>query len=229
MDRTILLVEDDDEIRKIQKDYLNASGFSVLEADNGLEGYQVWKSNKVDLIVLDLNLPVVDGIEVCKKIRTQNTKVPIIMVTARSKESDELLGLDIGADDYVKKPFSPRVLTMRIKNLVNKQTGNKPELILGELKVNFENQIVKKNNKVIPLTTIQFGILQILIQNTARVFSRSELIDKGYYKSIPPEIMDRTVDSHVKNIRRLIEDNPKSPQYILTVRGRGYKFNEQLS
>lgn len=226
MKEKILLVEDEDEIRQIEKDYLVRDGYRITEACTGKEALNFFELERYDLVVLDLNLPIVDGIEVCKRIRN-SSGVPIIMVTARTKEVDELLGLNIGADDYLKKPFSPKVLMARVKALLKR-----PELTNGngimkcrDLTLNIEKRVVARGKKEIKLTTIQFNLLALLMSNKGKVFSRDELIDKGYNSSLPPEIFDRTIDSHIKNIRKAIGDNGNF-KFIATVRGVGYKFNE---
>jgi two-component system, OmpR family, alkaline phosphatase synthesis response regulator PhoP len=229
MNKTILLVEDDKEIRTIQKDYLNVEGFNILEADSGNMAIDVWKNNKIDLIVLDLNLPGISGIEVCKSIRLTDNQTPIIMVTAKTKEIDELLGLEVGADDYVKKPFSPRVLVARIKNHLNKFKSNQERIQIEKLTLDFEKFTLFKDDQELFLTTIQLNMLGLLMMNKGKVFTREEFINQGYDSSLPPDIFDRTVDSHIKNIRKIIEENPKEPNYIITVRSKGYKFNEKLS
>lgn len=223
----ILIVEDDSEIRQIEKDYLLKEGYQIFEADDGDDALEVFDESKPDLIVLDLNLPFRDGIEVCKEIR-KSSGVPIIMVTARTKEIDEILGLEIGADDYLKKPFSPKILVARVKSLLKRPEYASPlELIkVGDLEVNVEKQLVLKKGESVIFTTMQFNIFALLLINKGKIFSRYELIERT--TDDMPDIFDRTIDSHIKNIRKLIEDDLKDPKYILTVRGRGYKFNEEF-
>lgn len=226
----ILLVEDDSEIRQIEKDYLIKEGFLVVEARNGKEAVNFFSVGNFDLVILDLNLPLMDGIDVCREIR-KTSGVPIIMVTARTKELDELVGLDVGADDYVKKPFSPKVLVARVKSLLKRPEIKEGKNIIESngLVIDLEKRTVQIEGVYINLTSVQFNILSFLAQNPGHVFERSELIDRGYDSNIPPDIFDRTIDSHIKNIRKQIEKDPKEPKYLLTVRGVGYKFAESVS
>ncbi|KXK09325.1 response regulator transcription factor [Candidatus Dojkabacteria bacterium] len=224
----ILIVEDDDGIAAIESDYLRNSGYSVSRVKNGQDGYHKFLEEKPDLIILDLNLPLINGYDLCKLIRKQSG-IPIIMVTAKTKEIEELLGLELGADDYVKKPFSPKILVSRVKAMLkrpNNTIQNNDSLIIGDFNIDFDKRSVKLNDRIIPFTTVQFNIFAQLIQNPGKVFSRNELIDRSYDDKDLVDIYDRTMDSHIKNIRKLIEIDPKKPQYIYTVRGIGYKFNE---
>jgi DNA-binding response OmpR family regulator len=227
--KNILLVEDEREIREFEKDYLTNAKYSVIEAETGKEALELFQKKKCDLVILDLNLPIIDGIEVCKRIR-KLSGVPILMVTARTKEIDELIGLEVGADDYIKKPFSPKVLVARVKTLLKRPTweGSKEILKYGNLEIDIPKQKVIKKGKELFLTTVQFSILVLLAQNKGKVYTRNELIDGGYDASLPPDIFDRTIDSHIKNIRKVLEDDSKEPRYILTIRGKGYKFNDKI-
>ncbi|MBN1617840.1 response regulator transcription factor [Candidatus Dojkabacteria bacterium] len=151
------------------------------------------------------------------------------MVTARTKEVDELIGLEFGADDYIKKPFSPKVLVSRVKALLKRpQRIEENTIDKGDLSLNTVNRTLTKNGKIVAITSVQFNILQILMMNPGKVFERYNLIDGLHNNGDIPDIFDRTMDSHIKNIRKMIEDNPRRPQYILTVRGVGYKFNENF-
>ncbi len=228
MKGTILIVEDNLEIAEIEKDYLENAGYRVVIAIDGEEALTLFKQQEINLVILDLNLPQIDGIEVCKRLRN-DSGVPIIMVTAKTKEIDELLGLEVGADDYVKKPFSPKILVSRVKALLQRPHLNSATKIsYGTLELDIEKRKLLKKGREVPITTIQFNILLQLMQSPGRVFERYELIDKSYLNGDLPDIFDRTMDSHIKNIRKLIEDDSKNPKYILTVRGVGYKFNENL-
>lgn len=223
MKKNILIVEDDNGIRKLEKDYLlKEDDFKVFEALDGKKALQIFSRQQLDLIILDLNIPLIDGITVCKKIR-EKSSIPIIMVTARTKEIDELKGLEIGADDYIKKPFSPRILVSRVKVLLKRSLDmNIEKLKFGNLELNINSRELIKRNKPIKLTKIQFDILYKLLKHPGTVFKREDLLHSNR------EIYDRTIDAHIKNLRKLIEDNPKKPQYILTVRGVGYKSNEKI-
>ena len=220
----ILIVEDDQGIRKLEKDYLLQNGFNIFEASNGKEALNLFKKQSLDLIILDLNIPVLDGITVCKKIR-ETSSIPIIMVTAKTKEIDELIGLEVGADDYIKKPFSPRVLVSRVKTILKRPKQIDPQILkYKQLTLNKTSRQIYKNGKPIELTSIQFDILYKLLKIPGKVYTREELMQ---IYSNSNDIYDRTIDAHIKNIRKKIEANPKKPQYILTVRGVGYKSNEQ--
>ncbi|HDS11654.1 MAG TPA: response regulator transcription factor [Candidatus Wirthbacteria bacterium] len=226
---TILLVEDEAEIRAIQGDYLRKAGYQIVEAPDGHQALDIFAAQKIDLVVLDLNLPGLDGIEICRALR-QTSDVPIIMVTARTQEADELLGLDLGADDYIKKPFSPRILVARVQALLKRPliVSNEPIIKHGDLTINIPAMTVSIKDQMIDFTVIQFNLLLTLAQNPGRIFTRNDLLDHAYDSSIAPDIFDRTIDAHIKNIRKKIEPNSSHPSYLLTVRGRGYKFNENL-
>lgn len=217
----LLIVEDDKEIAAIEKDYLEKEGNSISIAANGTTALNLFQKEKFDLVILDLNIPEIDGITVCKKIRSVS-KIPVIMVTARIKEIDELLGFNVGADDYLKKPFSPKILVARVNALLSKVSENK-SIQIKNLLISPEDYSVKKGAQTIGLTQIQFNLLYTLASKPEKVFSRDELLDRGYSSNIPPDIFDRTIDSHIKNIRRALNDRNSS--YIKTIRGIGYKFN----
>lgn len=226
----ILIVEDEAEIRQIERDYLEVSGFEVAEAEDGLRAVQIFSQAKPDLVVLDLNLPNLDGLSVCREIR-KLSPVPIIMVTARTKEADELAGLETGADDYLKKPFSPRVLVARVEALLRRPGSNKDGsskiLESGGLKLDLTKFEVTLNGELLDLTHVQFNMLARMLEQPGKAFSRQELLERTENDDLPAIIFDRTIDSHIKNIRKKIEKNSRKPKFILTVRGVGYKFNEQ--
>lgn len=227
-DQKVLIVEDDQGIRKIIGDYLRVEGMTVYEAINGIDGINQFSAYQPDLVVLDINLPLKDGIEVCKEIR-QTSGVPIIMVTARTKESDELIGLDIGADDYVKKPFSPKVLIARIKALLRRPESVEKgvhEISVNGITIYPDKQEVRRGEKLVELTTVQFNLLLTLVENRGKVMTREALLDSGYSGAISADVFDRTIDSHIKNIRKAIGDDAREPLLIKTVRGKGYKFSE---
>lgn len=225
----ILIIEDDADISEIEKDFLVPEGYEVYQSYNGKTGVEDFSKLNPDLVILDLNLPIIDGLEVCKIIR-ESSGVPIIMVTAKTKEIDELLGLDVGADDYITKPFSPKILVSRVRALLRRPTNGTTNktIKLGNITLDLDKRTLEKNGTNLEITTIQFNILQTLIQNAGKVFARNELMDKVYVDGDMADIFDRTIDSHIKNIRKLIEDDQHNPQYILTIRGMGYKFNENV-
>ncbi len=220
----ILIVEDEPAIREVEKAYLLKAGYRVHEASDGEQAMRVFAEHKPDLVVLDLNLPKRDGIQVCKLMRL-TSQVPIIMVTARVEEIDELMGLEIGADDYVKKPFSPSVLLARIQALLRRQ--QRQEINIANLMIDPQKMTVRKDGGKVQLTTTQFNILYTLASATGKVFTRNEILDSAY-QDMTPDILDRTVDAHIKSIRKAIEDDPGSPRFVLTVIGKGYKFNDEL-
>lgn len=218
----ILVVEDEELIREVIKKYLQQAGFEVEEAASG-EVAILKFNNTINLVILDLNLPNRDGLEVCQEIR-KKSKVPIIMVTARTEELDELKGLEIGADDYIKKPFSPKVLVARVQTrLKNSQLGHTVNSSLG---IDEEKMVVRKGEQEIALTTTQFKILKTLASQPGKVFTRLELLQAVDGDEEIVTTMERTIDAHIKSIRKLIEDDLNNPQFIKTVIGTGYKFNE---
>lgn len=222
----ILIVEDDPQIRKIESDYLKNAGYDVVVAADGIQGELMASTQQPDLIILDLNLPGKDGVEVCKKVR-KGSGIPILMVTARTKEIDELIGLEVGADDYIKKPFSPKIMVARVRSLLKRAGSESEPVIINVLDLMFDlqNYVLKRDDDLINLTKVQFDILSTLVMNKGKVMKRDELMDNGYKSDIPPEIFDRTIDAHIKNIRKALGDDPKDPKYISTIRGVGYKFN----
>ncbi|MFA5051909.1 MAG: response regulator transcription factor [Patescibacteria group bacterium] len=219
----ILIVEDEESIREVIKQYLQRDGFSVEEAISGEVALLKFNST-VNLVILDLNLPNRDGIEVAKGIR-KKSPVPIIMVTARTEENDELKGLSIGADDYIKKPFSPKVLMARVHALLKRATGHVSQSL--DLAVDEEKMLVIKDGRTIPMTTTQFRIIQALVSRPGKVFTRSELLSAVENDSGMRQAMERTIDAHIKTIRKLIGDDPQNPKYIKTIIGTGYKFSNE--
>lgn len=221
----ILLVEDEASIREVEKAYLKRAEFEVVEASDGEKALELFINQKFDLVVLDLNLPKSDGITICKEIR-KRSNVPIIMVTARVEEIDEIIGLEIGADDYIKKPFSPNVLVARVQNLLRREESK--IIKIKDLEIDPERMKVKKGDIEITLTTTQFNILYALAHTPGKVFTRDEIMDKSYEDFLARDILDRTIDAHIKALRKAIELEPKNPKYIQTVIGKGYKFNDQI-
>ncbi|MEY8416798.1 response regulator transcription factor [Tissierella praeacuta] len=223
----ILLVEDEKNISDVINAYLIKENFNVFLANDGQKALDLFRNNNIHLIILDLMLPKISGEEVCKRIRSISD-VPIIMLTAKTHEDERIEGLSIGADDYILKPFSPRELISRVKALLRRAYPNsrpsaeKLSFNNGDLEIEVDKMIVRKNNKIINLTTNEFKVLLALISNINHVLSREQLIEfslgSGY------EGFDRTIDTHIKNIRQKIENNPKYPKYIHTIYGAGYKF-----
>lgn len=221
----ILIVEDENSIREIESAYLKRAGFSIYEAETGTKALSIFEKTNIDLIILDINIPEIDGITVCRRIRAKSN-VPIIMVTARIEDQDEIIGLDCGADDYIKKPFNPSILVARTKALLKRTNSN----ILSNdyLSINEDKQQVRVKNNLIELTTTEFNILVALFKNPGKVFDRENIIVKAYNDFGSSDILDRTVDVHIKNIRKKLKVENDLPEFILTVIGKGYKFNDAL-
>lgn len=221
----VLIVEDEPTIREVEAVYLKQAGFDITTAETGKEALELVSKNKFDLIVLDINLPEVDGITVCREIRNSSI-VPIIMVTARSEDIDELVGLEVGADDYIRKPFTPSILVARAKNLLKRISGGK--LSNKFIQIDPEKMVVTIDEERIEFTTKEFNILYMMMKNSGRVYTRDEIIDKAYSDGFDSDVLDRTVDAHIKNIRKKLNVKEKLPEFIITVIGKGYKFNDEL-
>jgi len=227
--KKVLIVEDDPGILVSLKDEFESYGCAVFSAEDGGKGLTLARKEKPDLIILDLMLPVMDGYEVCRELRNEGNKTPIIMLTAKSKEIDKVLGLELGADDYVTKPFSLRELMARVKAVL-RRTGRQAEdqdaldtYSFGRIELDFKKYEAKKKEKKLGFTSLQFHILKLLIRNKGEVLSRNELLNEIWGKD-NVWISHRTIDSHIANIRRKIEDDPADPKHILSIRGVGYKF-----
>lgn len=223
---TILIVEDEKNISDVIKAYLEKENYDTLVAFDGETAFEIFKKENISLILLDLMIPKISGEELCSKIRNIS-EVPIIMLTAKSDEDSKIEGLDIGADDYIVKPFSPRELVSRVKALLRRTY--KDSNVLAErlvfhdnLEIDKERFLVIKNNENIDLTTNEFKVLLVLATNPEIVFSREKLIESAL--GMGYDGFDRTIDTYIKNIRQKIEDDPKTPKYIATVYGVGYKF-----
>ena len=224
--RRILVVEDDRKTAELIRLYLERDGYQVLAAYDGSDGLDIAREWKPDLVVLDILLPGLNGMEVCRTLRNES-EVPIIMLTALSTEHDKLGGLDLGADDYMTKPFSPNELVARVRAVLRRTIEDSiyrgPSGVeRGELKIDFRQNNVKVREKDVHLTPTEFRILAVLVREPGRVFSRSQLVDRALGYDF--EGMDRTVDVHVLNLRRKIEVDANRPQYVMTVYGMGYKF-----
>jgi len=225
----ILIVDDDRKIVDLVRAYLEKDGYRVLTAHDGLRALELARQKQPDLIVLDLMLPSIDGLDVCRLLRGEGNKVPIIMLTAKTTETDKLIGLDLGADDYVTKPFSPRELLARVRAVLRRVGEDKPEgpseVRFGDLVVDFVRHKVQVGGEPVALTPTEFKLLEVLIREPGRAFSRLELLDRVFGYDF--EGFERTVDVHVMNLRRKIEPDRKKPTYIQTVYGMGYKFAER--
>lgn len=225
----ILIVDDEENIRELIKFNLDNNGYRTILADNGLDALKKVKSENPQLILLDVMLPTMDGYDVCKEIRRDNaiSSTPIIMITAKGEEFDKVLGLELGADDYITKPFSIRELIARVKAIL-RRTNIKPidnSYNFGNVNINFEKHEITKDGVKIELTLKEFELLQILIKNKGRVMTRDFLLDEIWGYEYIGET--RTVDVHIRHLRQKIEEDDKSPKYIETIRGIGYRFSSE--
>lgn len=225
--KTVLVVDDEDHIQELIRFNLEKNGFKVITADNGIDALKLAESKKPDLIFLDLMLPGMDGLDVCKNIRKNPTieGIPIVMITAKGEELDKILGLELGADDYITKPFSVRELVARAKAILRRSGFKHDEdsFKFGVVNINFREHEVFKGETKVDLTLKEFELLEILIKNKGRVMTRDFLLEKIWGYEYMGET--RTVDVHVRHLRKKIEDDDKNPVFIQTIRGIGYKFN----
>ena len=224
MNELILVVEDEPKIARLARDYLERASFRVLIAGDGSSALAMARGERPDLVILDLNLPGMDGLDVCRALRRQSD-VPIIMLTARVEEMDRLIGLELGADDYVTKPFSPRELVARVRAVLRRVQGDRQQAKLvrvGDLEIDLAGHRVSRDGLVVQLTRIEFNLLAVLAQHPGQTFTREQLLDRLH--GIAYEGIARSIDAHVKNLRRKVEPNPAEPRYILTVYGIGYQF-----
>ena len=228
MNEVILVVDDESKIVKQARDYLEKGGFRVITAGDGTTALAAARHERPDLIVLDLNLPGLDGLDVCRALRRESD-VPIIMLTARVEETDRLIGLELGADDYITKPFSPRELVARVRAVMRRVRGGvrKPGLVhAGDLKIDLRGHSVARAGESIRLTRTEFNLLATLAQYPGQSFTRAQLLDRLH--GVAYDGFDRSVDAHVKNLRRKLEPDPLQPRYVLTVYGIGYKFTDEV-
>ncbi len=225
MESLILIVDDEPQISAVISAYLTNSGYRTITAQDGKTALELFQSKNPALILLDLNLPGRDGLDVCQTIR-QDSDVPIIMLTARSEETDKLVGLELGADDYIVKPFSPREVVARIKTVLRRSgAGAESQVIKSErLEIDPTQHTVLRDGQAIELTPTEFDLLVILAQNPRRVFSRLQLLEKT--QGTTYEGYERTIDAHIKNLRLKLEPDPRNPSLIHTVFGVGYKYEE---
>ena len=224
MQERILVVDDEPKIVKLARDYLEKSGFQVLSAGDGETALAIARRERPDLVVLDLMLPGLDGWDVCRTLRRESD-VPIIMLTARAEESDQIVGLELGADDYVTKPFSPRALVARVRALL-RRTQNQlklPNILrFNGLEINLPGHQVMVDGEPLHLTPNEFRLLVVLAQHAGQTLSRDQLIEQMHGAAAAG--FDRSIDSHVKNLRRKLEPDPAQPRFIETVYGVGYRF-----
>jgi DNA-binding response OmpR family regulator len=221
----ILVVDDEPKIVQLVRDYLERAGFAVSTARDGNEALMRAHQERPDLIVLDLGLPALDGLEVTRRLR-RDSGVPIIMLTARHEETDKVVGLELGADDYVTKPFSPRELEARVRAVLRRPARDTDAELLhaGDLTLDLPRLRVEVSGRPVPLTATEFQLLAALARQPGRVFTRAQLLDAIH--GVAFDSYERAIDAHVKNIRRKIEPDPRSPRYLLTVYGVGYRLTD---
>jgi two-component system alkaline phosphatase synthesis response regulator PhoP len=226
MAKKILVVEDEPGIKLGIKDEFESEGYEVYTAENGEEGLAKAKQHKPELIILDVMMPVLNGYEVCKRLRMQGDNTPIIILTVKDKEIDKILGLELGADDYVTKPFSLRELLARAKAIFRRTEERVQDITsysFGDIKLDFKKYEAKKGNLDLDLTPLEFHMLRLFIRKKEQVLSRDDFLD-GIWGEDNLLVSFRTVDSHIANLRKKIEDDPSNPQHIRSIRGVGYKF-----
>jgi two-component system, OmpR family, alkaline phosphatase synthesis response regulator PhoP len=226
MSKSVLVIDDEPKISELCRDYLRAAGYSVLTAADGPQGLALARRERPDLVVLDLMLPGMDGLDVCRELRRESS-VPIIMLTARVDESDRLVGLELGADDYLGKPFSPRELVARVRTVLRRASGpTTPADVIraGQLSLDRTRFKVNLPDREITLTPTEFEILAVMAAQPGRVFSRAQLLTAAH--GIAFESYERAIDSHIRNLRRKLQAGSNEPEYIQTVHGIGYKFAE---
>ena len=225
INKRILVVEDDREIAVLVRDYLVKAGFQVDLAYSGLQALDAYQRTKPALLILDLMLPEIDGLDIARRVR-KDSETPIIILTARSSEADRVSGLELGADDYIAKPFSPRELVARVRAVLRRaEGGTKPPVLIqvGHVTIDLDQHTVSVSGQQVDLTPTEFDILSFLAQHPGRVYSRLQLLEKVQGSTY--ESFERTIDAHIKNLRHKIESDPKTPKYIVTVHGVGYKFH----
>ena len=225
--KTVLVVDDEPKIVQLARDYLEHAGFSVASASDGREALASFRANEPDLIVLDLGLPLVDGLDVARAVR-KTSNVPIVMLTGRADESDRIAGLELGADDYVPKPFSPKELVARVRAVLRRsEIASAPADIVraGEVTLDVPRLAVRVKDRAVELTPTEFQLVLALARAPGRVFTRAQLLDAVH--GVAFESYERAIDAHVKNIRRKLEPDPREPRYLLTVHGVGYRFAEE--
>ena len=227
--KTVLVVDDEPKIVQLARDYLEHAGFAVLTARDGKTALAGVRSAKPDLVILDLGLPGMDGLDVTRAVR-KDSNVPIVMLTARGEESDKLVGLELGADDYITKPFSPKELVARVRAVLRRaesaRQGPSAEVIrAGDVALDVPRMRLTVGGRPVDVTPTEFQLLAALARQPGRIFTRAQLLDA--VRGVAFESYERAIDAHVKNIRRKIEPDPHEPRYVLTVYGVGYKFADE--
>jgi len=229
MGSRVLVVDDEVQIVRVLRGYLEKAGFVVLTAHDGEEALRIARQESPDLVVLDLMLPGMDGLDVCRALRKESN-VPIIMLTARVEETDRIIGLELGADDYVTKPFSPREIVARARAVLRRTRGaertldSEEVLEIGELRLDVARHSLRAGQRVVELTPSEFEILRVMMRAPGRVFTRAQLLEAA--QGVAYEGYERTIDTHIKNLRQKVEEEPRQPKYLHTVHGVGYKLQE---
>lgn len=221
---SVLIIEDEVELVKVLRAYLEQAGFTVFTAGRGDTGLSAWEHKRPDLVILDLNLPGMDGLDVAREIRRKST-TPIIMLTARVEETDQLIGLELGADDYITKPFSPRIVVARARALLRRSEGaaSQPQVLrVLDLEIDLEAHSVTRAGEALDLTPTEFNLLAAMAAQPGRAFTRMQLLEAALGSAY--EGYERTIDAHIKNLRAKLETDPRNPRYIETVFGVGYRF-----
>ena len=224
MTQKILVVDDEAEIVKLVRAYLERAGFAVVTASEGRQALAVFRHDRPNLVVLDLNLPGMDGLDVCRALR-RDSDVPIIMLTARIEETDRLIGLELGADDYIVKPFSPREVVARVRTVLRRSEGIpvRPEVISSAgVTLDLAQRAVSMNSMPLDLTAMEFDLLALMVQHPGQVFTRLQLLERT--QGAVYEGYERTIDVHIKNLRKKLGDDSQEPRFIETIRGVGYRF-----
>lgn len=227
MTQKILVVDDELEIVKLVRAYLERAGFAVVTASEGSQALAVFRYERPNLVVLDLNLPGMDGLDVCRALR-RDSDVPIIMLTARLEETDRLIGLELGADDYILKPFSPREVVARVRTVLRRAEGTpvRPDVIsAGGVRLDLSQRAASLNDQPLDLTTMEFDLLALLLEHPGQVFTRLQLLERA--QGTAYEGYERTIDVHIKNLRRKLRDDSQDPHIIETVRGVGYRLRRE--
>lgn len=227
MTQKILVVDDELEIVKLVRAYLERAGFAVVTASEGSQALAVFRHERPNLVVLDLNLPGMDGLDVCRALR-RDSDVPVIMLTARIEETDRLIGLELGADDYILKPFSPREVVARVRTVLRRAEGTpvRPEVIsAGGVWLDLSQRAASLNDQPLELTTMEFDLLALLIEHPGQVFTRLQLLEHAQGNAY--EGYERTIDVHIKNLRKKLHDDSQDPHIIETVRGVGYRLRRE--
>jgi len=228
MNKSLLIIEDNPGIRMSLQDEFESQGYRVMLADNGASGLSLAQELEPDLIILDIMLPGMDGYEILKKLRSRGNLPPVIMLTVKNKEIDKVLGLELGADDYVTKPFSVMELSARVKTILRRteSSGKEPGIShIGNTTVDFQRYEAIKNGKRIDYTPLELHILQVMVKHRGKVLTRDQLLEQVWGKE-NTVVSLRTIDSHVASIRKKLEDNPSSPVHIMNIRGVGYKLTD---